>query len=507
MLKSFSVLSIARKSILLPFHLPHNLKFPKNPQKTLFSIIRLRMSSSSSWTCSKCTFINPSFQKLRCEICLSPQSQSLIPSSSSSKPKWSCATCTFLNPYSNTICEICSTRASASLRSTLEIDYDELDQENLGSSIGSVFLPLLQTCGDTHKGNAESPDFSSVGNGNFSGNGGSGGTKGFTAGLQPCSSRKRKDREEDSGADGTFREVGTVNKAAANKAIEVKSLATGETTMGSNSKTWKILSYNVWFREDLEMNNRMRALGHLIQLHSPDVICFQEVTHTSYSIFQKSGWWKGYRCSISDEIQAPYFCMQLCKLPVKSYKCKPFHNSSMGRELSIAEVEVQPNMPLIVATTHLESPCPGPPKWDQMFSKERVEQANEAVRFLDKNPNVIFCGDMNWDDKLDGLFPAPEGWIDAWTELKPGQVGWTYDTKSNKMLSGNRALQKRLDRFMCKLKDYKVSEIEMIGMDEIPGLSYIKEKKVKGQVKELELPVLPSDHYGLLLTICPSDST
>jgi tyrosyl-DNA phosphodiesterase 2 len=41
----------------------------------------------------------------------------------------------------------------------------------------------------------------------------------------------------------------------------------------------------------------------------------------------------------------------------------------------------------------------------------------------------------------------------------------------------------------------------MIGKDAIPGLSYMKEKKVRKEVKMLELPVLPSDHYGLLLTI------
>jgi hypothetical protein len=40
------------------------------------------------------------------------------------------------------------------------------------------------------------------------------------------------------------------------------------------SSTLKILSYNIWF-EDLEMEKRTEALGELIQLHSPDVICFQ----------------------------------------------------------------------------------------------------------------------------------------------------------------------------------------------------------------------------------------
>lgn len=37
----------------------------------------------------------------------------------------------------------------------------------------------------------------------------------------------------------------------------------------------KILSYNVWFREDLELQKRMKAIGDLVHLHSPDLICFQ----------------------------------------------------------------------------------------------------------------------------------------------------------------------------------------------------------------------------------------
>lgn len=173
----------------------------------------------------------------------------------------------------------------------------------------------------------------------------------------------------------------------------------------------------------------------------------------------------------------------------------------MGRELCIAEIEAVNGKSFVVATSHLESPCPAPPKWDQMFSKERVEQAHEAVNLLKKHPNVVFGGDMNWDDKLDGQFPLEDGWIDAWSQLRPTETGWTYDTKSNLMLSGNRSLRKRLDRFLCCLRDFKISSIDMVGTNEIPDVSYIKEKKVRQEMKQLVLPVLPSDHYGLLLTI------
>lgn len=268
----------------------------------------------------------------------------------------------------------------------------------------------------------------------------------------------------------------------------------------------KILSYNVWFREDLEVHKRMQAIGDLILLHSPDVICFQEVTPNIYDIFRKSTWWKKYQCSISYERAASevYFCMQLAKIPVKLFTCKPFSYSAMGRELGVADLDVSENKSLVVATSHLESPSPGPPTWDQMYSKERVNQAKEAINFLNKYPNVIFCGDMNWDDKLDGRFPFVEGWFDAWEMLRPAEIGWTYDTKSNKMLTGNRALQKRLDRFICRLTDFEISCIEMIGTEAIPGVKYCKQKKLKNKIQELTLPVLPSDHFGLLLTITSS---
>ncbi|CAL5345675.1 unnamed protein product [Camellia sinensis] len=260
------------------------------------------------------------------------------------------------------------------------------------------------------------------------------------------------------------------------------------TGMGIASRTLKILSYNVSFREDLEMDKRMEAIGDLIQLHSPDLICFQRLLPEAIAFFNNPA---GGNCIVA-QLQ----------------KSRHIDNTSACSKL----VEVQADMPLVVASSHLESPCP---KWDKMFSKERVDQAKEALNFLKKDVNVIFCGDMNWDEELDGQFPLPEGWVDAWVQYRPGENGWTFDTKSNQMLSGNWPLQKRLDRFVCNLRDFKIRRIDMVGMEAIPGLSYCKKKlidmealpglsycKKKGKNKKLMVPVLPSDHYGLLLTIC-----
>ena len=114
--------------------------------------------------------------------------------------------------------------------------------------------------------------------------------------------------------------------------------------------------------------------------------------------------------------------LQLSKLPVVSFKQTPFRNSVMGRELCLAELRAGNGEKLLVATTHLESPCPAPPTWNQMFSAERVVQAKEAMTILGDSQNAIFGGDMNWDDKQDGPPPLPSGWFDAWQQLHPGQV-------------------------------------------------------------------------------------
>jgi tyrosyl-DNA phosphodiesterase 2 len=192
--------------------------------------------------------------------------------------------------------------------------------------------------------------------------------------------------------------------------------------------------------------------------------------------------------------------LQLSKLTVNYYSCKSFSNSDMGRELCMAEIEVRGKL-LIVATSHLESPCPGGGKKWQMNSEARVAQAKESLNYLKKFPNVVFCGDLNWIEDLDGPFPLPDGWIDPWTELRPRENGWTYDTMSNLMLCASKPAQARLDRFVCNLRDFKLGAINMIGTEAIPRLSFLKERWAGNRIHKLVLPVWLSDHYGLVLKI------
>lgn len=161
----------------------------------------------------------------------------------------------------------------------------------------------------------------------------------------------------------------------------------------------------------------------------------------------------------------------MSKFPIKAKRCV----SSIARKLPGCELNVGIGRRLYVANGHLKRPNP-----PGMHCEIRKTQAKEAMKLLNCSRNAVFGGDMNWDEHRDGQFPLPKRWVDAWTRLKPNNNGWTYDTKSNKSLKGRKLLQKRLDRFVCKLRDFTLKDIKIIGNDAEP----------------------PSDHYGLLLTIC-----
>lgn len=102
----------------------------------------------------------------------------------------------------------------------------------------------------------------------------------------------------------------TVGAAARNFA----STSAGATAQPASPENLVILSYNVWFNEAVELQRRMGAIGEIIERHSPDVIFFQEVTPSIYTIFRQSRWWGrlGYKCSLSPaQIDRQYFAMMV----------------------------------------------------------------------------------------------------------------------------------------------------------------------------------------------------
>uniref|UniRef100_A0A0E0LL50 Endonuclease/exonuclease/phosphatase domain-containing protein n=1 Tax=Oryza punctata TaxID=4537 RepID=A0A0E0LL50_ORYPU len=290
-------------------------------------------------------------------------------------------------------------------------------------------------------------------------------------------------------------------------------------------KQIKFMTYNVWSREDVAVYTRMKAVGSLVQKHKPDVIFFQEITPYILRIFQSFAWWKDYHCSeVKPEEQATklQFCLMLSKIPMENPASWKFTNTSTGRGYMEADINPATSLPFIhIATTQLESPS-GPPA-AQTRSMERYAQAEHAVAALSSARNVVLGGDMSWDDAVDMPFPLPPGsggWADAWTALRPNAsccVSYTYDgiwnedvTVFNGFAAEAPSLRRRSDRFVCKLRDYKLGSIELIGNESI-GIQYLKLQKGMSHWDTFlnygapALHLRPSCHLGVVLTVVLPD--
>jgi tyrosyl-DNA phosphodiesterase 2 len=162
--------------------------------------------------------------------------------------------------------------------------------------------------------------------------------------------------------------------------------------------------------------------------------------------------------------------------------------------------------PIRVATTQLERPTPPAP----MRFAERRAQAGHAVAALGGGAasNVVFGGDMSWAEDADGPFPLAAGWVDAWTALRSASLAlfsgdWTHDAAWNEepaVFHGHVAssMRKRPDRFQCKLRDYRLSSIKLIGGHNV-GPTYYSSCGSETTFMDLR----PSCHRGLVLTIVP----
>lgn len=265
-----------------------------------------------------------------------------------------------------------------------------------------------------------------------------------------------------------------------------------------------ILSYNVWFREDVALLDRMNGMTEEICRVSPDVICLQEMTPAMYALLSTKRFWKDYKAHPAPSdfgFGASYFTAILCRHDRQGWRTGnvsaiEFSNSIMGRDLKAVTLTTEGHKgggrgaTLRIGTAHLESPCRG-----NMHSEARKSQCEQSLKVLDATgDNVVFIGDMNWNERNDGTPPFPSThWVDAWAVKHPENPGYTYDARENAMLRrGNRGgLRLRLDRAFCKLNDWEINDCMLIGTSPVAGGGVLYEGR----------SVLPSDHYGLLLKL------
>lgn len=63
----------------------------------------------------------------------------------------------------------------------------------------------------------------------------------------------------------------------------------------------------------------------------------------------------------------------------------------------------------------------------------RVPTQATDILSSDKSSDLLFMGDLNWEESMDGEVAPLTGpeWADFWTELRWGDPGYTYNPKTN----------------------------------------------------------------------------
>ena len=250
----------------------------------------------------------------------------------------------------------------------------------------------------------------------------------------------------------------------------------------------RMLTYNIWFSDE-KMRERMEALGEIVEDLEPGLLTFQEVTHDNLAILQEQRWFSRYHLVPPNAAQEGkrHFVVILSSYPVERWQVYQLKNSPRSnRTLVVAETKSSissVDVKFVIATTHL--------KHSGYNTRIREEQFKESFKIISAYDNVCVMGDLNIEDRVDGDVVLPSPWIDAWLSI-PGNTdnnGFTWDRSKTPIASvlestlNATSYQARLDRVLCKLPDFKVKEMRVVG-----------DKLTKSGI-------LVSDHFGLFTII------
>eukprot|EP00521_Asterionellopsis_glacialis_P011012 CAMPEP_0195308184 /NCGR_PEP_ID=MMETSP0707-20130614/38092_1 /TAXON_ID=33640 /ORGANISM="Asterionellopsis glacialis, Strain CCMP134" /LENGTH=466 /DNA_ID=CAMNT_0040372443 /DNA_START=341 /DNA_END=1741 /DNA_ORIENTATION=- len=292
---------------------------------------------------------------------------------------------------------------------------------------------------------------------------------------------------------------------------------------------FSIATYNIWFGPPHPLK-RMKAISEALTGESslvgndfPLFVGLQEVTpelsQMLFPLLESQGYQNvcqdltsiGYGCAISIQ--------NGCTIIGSGFV--PYKTTVMGRGIVWILAKLKDsNREVLFTTTHLESFMRDYPSRGKTYDgvKEREEQIKQLEQFceecIEKRPSVdmaIITGDLNWDDERKRSAGADkpllsllgDGWCDAWKETRPTEEGYTYDSKESQMLKGN--LRRRFDRCLFlsrKPKEIDITQTFLIGKEPIPDLQWKKDPHPLARNQQVSfVPVLPSDHFGLVAKI------
>jgi poly(A) polymerase len=260
-----------------------------------------------------------------------------------------------------------------------------------------------------------------------------------------------------------------------------------------------VASFNVLFElyhpEMLDTRRRTAAAISLLRSVDADLISLQEVTEPFLHALLDTPWVREH-FFLSEGPAAltvkPYGQVLLSRFPIASLSQCVF---TRDKRVIAAELPLRGG-PLWVVTLHLMSSRD--PSGAGMRAKQvrvLIDWASSLQAGGPEAPDLLLAGDFNYgDDAPEAQAFADAGFVDAWTTLRPGEAGYTYDTTRNAMaaLTSNGGQSERLDRVLVRSPSGRLtpSQVSFFGEEPLPG-----KPSPRGD------PLFISDHFGLRCTL------
>lgn len=240
--------------------------------------------------------------------------------------------------------------------------------------------------------------------------------------------------------------------------------------------TLSFLSWNIWFNEE-ERSHRTHNIIQTVTDNEIDFIAFQEVVQESLNVIKKQK--KNYTL-IGTPFFQTYDTIILSKYPCLSWSRFPLPESSMGRNLLLAEFQLPDGKTINVGTFHLESVFGS-------FPAEKLKKTQ--LEYIDSlcPPDTVFMGDTNI---LSNQSPMTLQSPDIFERIGgPEAYRYTYSGRTNRNIK-NRSYNSRFDRIYLKTTTpFKVDSFFLLGT----------ENDVFNTTRNQYLP--PSDHYGVITSL------
>jgi len=272
----------------------------------------------------------------------------------------------------------------------------------------------------------------------------------------------------------------------------------------------KIVTYNVWF-DSLALDFRAIQLLRIIEKTDADIICLQEVTNNFVKIIMDTPLMRE-KYLISSMIGGWYGVMIITKIPFTKMHVIPLP-TFMDRSGFVGEMTLNGET-INICTVHLES---------LDAAQTRAKQLEIINSDLSTIPHALILGDFNFDSSRnyidigplenDNLAKVVPEFIDIWAILHPHDIGFTFDSQVNSVIT--KYEQMRYDRIILKSKDKKwiPTSIEILGntpfkirdvidlKDSIQNKSSLVPPLKEYQKLDPNMSLFASDHFGLVTVL------